>query len=373
MSTFVLDGRYIQDHFPGIGRYAFNLAEALARVAPDESFRIIHDPRLVNTRYDLDLLARRPNVELMRVAAPTFSLREQWLGARRALTRDAALWHSAYYVMPYLLPLSVVVTLGDVMPLVRPSEMPGAARRLVYRVLNALAARAARTVITFSRAARDGLERALGIPAGKIVVVPLAADARFGAASTREIASVRDRLDLPEAYALYLGANKPHKNLGRLIRAWARVGPVTDSVLVVAGHWDARYPEARIEVAALGLERRVLFRADVADADVPALISGARVFVFPSLYEGFGLPPLEAMACGTPVVAADAPGLAEVAGGAALLFDPLDVGALGDALACALADAGLRASLREQGLARARQFSWERTARETLCVYRACR
>src|SRR2546425_341327 len=224
MSTFVLDGRYIQDHFPGIGRYAFNLAEALARVAPDESFRIIHDPRLVNTRYDLDLLARRPNVELTRVAAPTFSLREQWLGARRALTRDAALWHSAYYVMPYLLPLSVVVTLGDVMPLVRPSEMPGAARRLVYRVLNALAARAARTVITFSRAARDGLERALGIPAGKIVVVPLAADARFGAASTREISSVRDRLDLPEAYALYLGANKPHKNLGRLIRAWARVG-----------------------------------------------------------------------------------------------------------------------------------------------------
>jgi alpha-1,3-rhamnosyl/mannosyltransferase len=184
--------------------------------------------------------------------------------------------------------------------------------------------------------------------------------------------AVRRKYGLPEYFVLYLGSNKPHKNLGRLVEAWAQFRNSKFEIrsLVVAGHWDSRYPQAQQKATELGLGEAVRFLGDVSEADLPALYNLATVFAFPSLYEGFGLPPLEAMACGTPVVCANTSSLPEVVGDAALLFDPLDVPALAAALAQALSDADLRTALHARGLARARLFSWERTARETLAVYR---
>jgi glycosyltransferase involved in cell wall biosynthesis len=366
--AIILDGRHIQDHFPGIARYAFNLAEALARVAPEADFRILHSPRLRNTRYDISSLAKFPNVELVRIDVPPFSPREQWLGLNRALTSRASLWHSAYYVMPYFLPVPAAVTLEDVLPLIRLAEIPNPGKRLLYRALNLLAGRRAAHILTISHSAAADLQRLFGFPRKKITVTYLAADKQFQPAVHAEIERMREKLNLPARYALYVGSNKPHKNLVRLVQAWARVQ--TEAVLVLAGHWDERYPEAKRQVGELGLQSRVFFRQNVSHSDLPSLYAGAQLFVFPSTYEGFGLPPLEAMACGSPVVCANVSSLPEVVGEAAVLFDPLDGEALASALTRLLEDSGLRDTLRAQGMARARRFTWERTAEETLKAYR---
>jgi alpha-1,3-rhamnosyl/mannosyltransferase len=186
------------------------------------------------------------------------------------------------------------------------------------------------------------------------------------------IETVREIYGIPERYLLYLGSNKPHKNLERLIRAWERVvedGTASGTQLIIAGHYDPLYPEARQMVAERRLTDSVTFIANVAEHDLPALYSGALAFVFPSYYEGFGLPPLEAMACGTPVLCAYASSLPEVVGNAALTFDPYNFIEQAEELRRILHNSALRRTLRAQGLRRAAQFSWQRTARSTLDVY----
>lgn len=367
MATFVLDSRSIQDHFPGIGRYAYRLAEALANYFPQDTFRLLFDPRIKNTRFDMAPLWARRNVEPIEVHADFFSFAEQRLAFYASITARAAAFHSPYYALPLALPIPKIVTLADVTPLVLPNEMPGRFKRMAYRLLNQSAARRAREIITFSDASRADLERVLNVPRSRIHVVPLAADESFTPQASANIARLRRELALPARYALYLGSNKPHKNLPRLVEAWAHVE--SDAALVLAGAWDARYPQA-LEIAARSLaEERVLFRHNIAEADLPALVSGAAIFVFPSVYEGFGLPPLEAMACGVPIACARVSSLPEVVGDSAFFFEPTDPLNIAEVLSRALQDESRRAQLRAQGLERARLFSWERAARETMRVY----
>ncbi len=367
MTTFVLDARSIQDHFPGIGRYAYQLALALADSFPAQRFRLVHDPRAKNSRFDLDALRARRNVEYVATTAKFFSPAEQRLAFDARVKARAAAFHSPYYALPYALNLPKIVTLADVTPLMYPAEMPNAFKRFVYRALNQIAARRAQALLTYSDAARADLERVLGIPRAKITVVPLAAEASFAPQSAAAIARVRDALTLPTQYALYVGSNKPHKNLPRLVEAWARVAG--DAALVIAGAWDARYPHAREMAARLNLGERVLFRHAIREQDLPALIGGAQLFVFPSAHEGFGLPPLEALACGTAVACARASSLPQVVGDAAFFFDAADSQNIARVLSAALNDAAARAERVERGLQRAKLFSWERVARETMRVY----
>jgi alpha-1,3-rhamnosyl/mannosyltransferase len=240
---FVIDGRYIQDHFPGIGRYTFNLIDALARIAPDEKFSVLFNPALKNTRYDLNALVRYPNVHLHRVDALTFSLREQWHlpGVIGGLRADV--FHSPYYLKPYLTRGSSVVTLFDLIPTLFPPEVPNVAARLAFRYLAALAIRTSTRVIVPSEATRQDVVRLLHAPPEKIAVTPLAASADFKPVPETEIARVREKYALPKPYALYVGTNKPHKNLSVLFDAWARVE--ADAMLVIAGAWDVRYAGGR--------------------------------------------------------------------------------------------------------------------------------
>jgi len=188
----------------------------------------------------------------------------------------------------------------------------------------------------------------------------------------KTVAEARARYGLPERYLLYLGSNKPHKNLRRLVEAWARLQPQS-MPLVIAGAWDGRYPEARQRAAALSLEGQVRWLGPVPETDLPALYSGSLLFVFPSLYEGFGLPVLEAMACGTPVVCSNSSSLPEVAGDAALLVDPMNTEELVTAVRTALENESLRQDMTEKGLKRAQGFSWLQTAQRTLEVYRSAK
>jgi glycosyltransferase involved in cell wall biosynthesis len=364
MGSFCIDGRYIQDHFPGIGRYTYNLIDALARVAPHEQFVVLHNPALKNTRYAIAALARHPNVELRRADVPTFSLAEQY-HLSFALRRSAfALFHSPYYVKPYWVPVPSVVTLFDLIPLRAPDRSLARRARFLFRLAVSLAARTSARIITPSAATKEDLSSVLGVPRDKTQVIPLAADARFAPQTESEKARVREHYDLPREYVLSVGINKPHKNIPALLDAWQSLGE-TQRTLVIAGAWDARYASVASRQSSAAR-----FIPNVDDRDLPALYAGAAVFVFPSLYEGFGLPPLEAMACGAPVVCSNAASLPEVVGDAALLVSPRDVSAIADAIQRVLTDAALREELRAKSLARAAQFSWERTARETLNVYK---
>jgi glycosyltransferase involved in cell wall biosynthesis len=338
------------------------LIDALAHVAPDEQFMILHNPALRNSRYDVAALARYPNVELRHVDVPTFSLREQF----QLPTSNVRILHTPYYVKPYAMRVPSVVTIFDLIPLRLPQGSLSWRVRLFFRLAVGLAARTAARVIAPSAATRTDLVTLLNVPREKIDVVPLAADAQFVPQSPAEVERVRAKYRLADEYVLSVGINKPHKNIAALIDAWQSLNE-TKQTLVIAGAWDARFEHPVVE----NRKQRIQFIHDVADRDLPALYSGAAVFVMPSLYEGFGLPPLEAMACGTPVICSNAASLPEVVSDAAILVDPHDVGAIAGAVERVVSDSALRDRLRAQGIAQAAKFSWERAACETYRVYQS--
>ncbi len=364
----VLDARTVQDHFPGIGRYVFNLVNALAGVHEGEIILLVN-PALPNTRYDLAALARHPHVRLHATGIPTFHWREQTELPQliRSLRPDVV--HLPYNVRPYRLGLPNLLTLFDVIPRRFPTDYSLRAR-LSIEVVQRLALRSANGFAAISQAAAADFVQLYGVQAGAITVTPLAPDPQFCPQPAAMVDALRRRLGLPASYLLYLGSNKPHKNLERLISAYAMArGAGAGPMLVIAGAWDPRFPEARQLVAKLGLEAFVLFLPNVANEDLPALYAGATAFVFPSLYEGFGLPVLEAMACGAPVACSRTSSLPEVAGQAAEKFDPMDVQAMADAIHRVAADETLRQRLAKRGQEQAARFTWRRTAELTLQAY----
>lgn len=259
---------------------------------------------------------------------------------------------------PLACPVPQVTIVHDLIPLFYPAEFPRFPRAYLYfRFVVPRLLRASRAVIADSEhTRRDVLARYPGVPAGRIHVAPAAYDrSRFFAGP----AAVRDQ----PAYLLYVGNIAPHKNLIRLVEAFAASEPRT-ATLVIRGSGRARYVTAvRRRIEELGLGQRIDWRPYEDAAALPELYRGARALVLPSLYEGFGLTALEAMACGTPVIATRAASVPEVVGDAARRVDPLDVDALATAMTELLTNDALASDLRERGLARATLFSWERTAR----------
>ena len=226
-------------------------------------------------------------------------------------------------------------------------------------------ARASRLIVADSRATRDDLMRFYGVPEGKIrVAYPGVRPDLTPVRDPGLVKATLDRYGISSPYALYVGTLQPRKNLARLIEAFARV--LEPCRLVLAGKKGWLYSDVLRRAESLGICHRVVFTGYVPDEDLPALLSGASLFAFPSLYEGFGLPVLEAMACGVPVVCSDVSSLPEVAGDAALLVPPTDTEALAAAMNRVLADEELRRTLIQRGLERARLFTWRRCAQEIL-------
>ncbi len=369
---YVLDARTATRHFPGIGRYTINLARAMIPLlAPDEQLILLHNPTQPAT-WDLTALAGA-QAQIMDIGCSPFSPAQQWLIPSWLRQLKANVYHSPYYLMPYYPGVPVLLTVYDLIPLLYP-HYASLKARLLFRWATALALRTAQRITTISEASHRDLLAIYAVPPGKVTTIHLAADPMFQPQPPQTIAALRARLNLPEQYLLYVGSNKPHKNLPRLIEAFSRFilnleCGLQHLKLVVAGVWDTRYPEACRQAGASGISQQIQFLGPIAEADLPALYSGALAFVFPSEYEGFGLPVLEAMACGTPVACANTSSLPEVAGDAALLFEPTQVNSIAEALHRLVTDAALRTSLRQQGLDRAKQFSWRQTALETLALY----
>ena len=364
-----IDGRYITDHFPGIGRYTYNLAANIPDVDPDAEFVLLHDPRLLNTRYDLERLALNPNLRLLPMDVPTRSLKEQHQLRSLAKWLSLDLLHSPYFIKPYWLPCPSVVTIHDLIPMIYPQHLPHRWTTWILRATARLAARRATHIIGVSESTKRDLTRLFGTPHEKITVTYEAADERFRPLDSQQRENTVRTYGLPERYILYLGINKPHKNLAFLLQVFRDLR--TETKLVLAGKEDPRYPQVRDEVRRLGLDDRVLFLGEVADSDLPLIYSGAEVFVFPSLYEGFGLPVLEAMACGTPVICSNTSSLPEIVGDAAVTLDPQDKGGWVAALTEVLENEELRGELKAKSLVQAAKFSWQKAARETMAVYRS--
>jgi glycosyltransferase involved in cell wall biosynthesis len=265
-----------------------------------------------------------------------------------------------------------VVTIYDLAPLLFPQWLPAEIRASLRPTLRF--ARRCAAVIAISENTRRDIHRQLRVPLERIHCVPLAADEAFRVIEDK--AGARDRLaplgPAGRPFLLYVGTLEPRKNIPGLIRAYARLrgqAPAPAPMLVLAGRKGWGYEPIFREIERLGLANDVRHLDGADDATLAALMNAALALVYPSFYEGFGLPPLEAMACGCPVITSNNSSLPEVAGDAGIQVDPRDEPALAQAMLAVVARPELRASLRERGLARARLFSWDRVARETLEVY----
>jgi len=235
------------------------------------------------------------------------------------------------------------------------------------------AARQSHRILTVSEASKRDILRFFGVAADKVSVVYNAIDERFWVEPSADVVTnVRERFQLDHGFILYAGTIKPHKNLVRLIEAFAtlRRDGFDHLTLLIIGDEISKLPALRRAVHSHKLHKHVRFLGFVPDDTLAVLYRLAGVFVFPSLYEGFGLPPLEAMASGTPVVTSNISSLPEVVGDAALLVDPYDVGSIVDGMRRVLTDTRLAAEMRKKGLVRAREFSWERSVSRTHDIYK---
>lgn len=234
-----------------------------------------------------------------------------------------------------------------------------------------IALRNANHFVAISEATRQDFLAQYKLNADSVTAVPLATDPKFIPQSADAIQTVRHKYNLPSQYVLYLGINKPHKNLVRLVKAWQQVQTQINSQhsLVIAGAWDDRYPDAKELATELNLTN-INFAGPIQDADLPALYSGADLFVFPSIYEGFGLPVLEAMACATAVTCSHTSSLPEVGGDAVLYFNPTDIAEMSQQIIKLLQNDKLKKTCSEKGIQQATTFTWQQTAVSTLNIYR---
>lgn len=387
MTRYLLDVRTATPHFPGIGRYVANLARELPGLLRADEQLILLRERGKGGKEE----QKNGSVE---VDATPFSLSQQWQIPKvlKNVSRNtqqqtsafriphsafhpppsALTYHSPYYLMPYRPGVPTVLTFYDIIPIAYP-EYVALRARLLFRLLTRLACHAADHIVSISDAASHDLMYHFGVAASKITTTPLAPDPRFQPQPPAEIKRIRQKYNLPEHFFLYFGINKPHKNLVSLVESFDKVKNTDELTLspchlVIAGAWDERYPEAKQRAAALGDAVRFLGRIE--DADLPGLYAAATAFIFPSKYEGFGLPVLEAMACGTPVACSNNSSLPEVAGDAALLFNPQNISEISQTMEQLSTNVALRQQLSQRGLAQAQRFTWRRTAEATLDVYR---
>jgi glycosyltransferase involved in cell wall biosynthesis len=358
-----IDARTLGSPKTGDRTYCLNLLRGLAAVQPEGEFLLYTDRQ---TGLPEGLPANFRQVVLR---APQRGLWTPWSLPRDLGRRSADLLHVQYIIPPFA-PCPVITTIHDISFRRHPEWFP-LKHRLLLNLLIPIAARSAAHVITGSEYTRADLIDAYDLPPEKVTVTPYAADPIYRPMDREEAKrAVSQRFGLRGPFVLAVGVLQPRKNLSRLIRAFCRIAKEVPHALALVGKPGWAHESLHRAATASGLRSRLKFTGYVPDADLPFLYNAAELFVYPSLLEGFGFCALEAMACGTPVVTSSVSSLPEVVGDAALMIDPTDEEALAVAIHRALTDEPLRERLREAGFARAAQYSWERTAAETLAVYR---
>jgi glycosyltransferase involved in cell wall biosynthesis len=355
-----IDARKLRDY--GIGTYVRNLLRHLSRLDQQTEYVVLcqqPDCSLVDELGE--------NFRAVPESSPGYSIREQVTVPRDLRREHATLFHSPHYVLPPLTPCKTVVTIHDCIHLRFPQYLPNRLGYAYARTFLWLATHHSNRVITVSEASKRDILEYFNVPPGKIDVIYNGIDERFGEPPPEEdVNRVRERYQLDDPFILYAGNIKPHKNLGRLIEAFhifRHRGTEFEQVkLVIIGDEISKYAALRHAVHRHKLHKHVRFFGFVPAKTLAILYRLAAVFVFPSLYEGFGLPPIEAMAAGAPVVTTTAGSLPEVCRDGADLVPPGDTDALAAALDRVLTDAGHRAALVARGAAVAAGHDWDGSA-----------
>jgi len=349
----------------GVSNYNAQLLRHLPAAAPDL--------RLVAFAGDRRFTPA-PGVTVRRPAWSTRSPLARIAWEQSALawaSRRVDLLHGSVYASPVLAACPTVITVHD-LTFVHQAAMLRPFNRVYLRLITRLSARRAARVIATSEHTRRELIDWLALPPGRVVAVPNGVSEEFAPAAPTAVQAFRQQNRLPARFVLFVGTLEPRKNLVRLIEAFARARASLheETYLVIAGSKGWYYEQVFAHAASLGQGAAILFPGFVSAEALPWWYRAAAVFVYPSLYEGFGLPVLEAMASGTAVITSNTSSLPEVVGDAALSVDPTDVDALAAALVRLLNDETLRGQLSAAGVRQAAQFSWRRCAQETVAVYR---
>ncbi len=364
-----IDAHTVGTGLAGNETYAANLIEALAETGPENRYTVYVTKEEAFERFH----GRWPHVTVRRTLPHTPLVRVPFTLSAELRRRPVDLLHVQYTAPPFA-PCPVVATIHDLSF----EHLPQTFKRRSWMQLRLTVRRTARRaahVITPSESTRRDIISTYGLPPERVSVIPLAAAPHFRPVTEKEeLARVLRRYGIEGEYVLAVGSIQPRKNLARLVAAYSdlrRKRPRSNlPQLVLVGRQAWLYGETLRAIEQQGVRDSTILTGYVSESDLPALYSGAICFAYPSYFEGFGLPPLEAMRCGTPVITGNLTSLPEVVGDAGLLIDPFDTGALASALARLIDDADLRAELRARSLARARAFDWRETARRTLEVYR---
>lgn len=367
-----IDCRFVQDKFHGIGRYTYHLLEHVCALEGNHTVTAFIDPGLPNSRFDWGHLRQYPKLTLQPISIPLYHPAElvAWQAILRAHPVDV--FHAPYFWAPLITPCPLVTTIHDMIFDRYPEYMPQRYLGLIYQLASRAAMRRSRRIIAVSKATKNDIVQFGRTHATKVCVVMEGVDIAFQPVRDQAIReAVRVRYNLPSQYVLALGARRPHKNIGQLVEAFCQIADSVPHTLVLVGTIDTRFtPGVTSTLERLKQAGRLREIGYVAEEDLPALYTLADLFVQPSIIEGFGLPVLEAMACGCPVACSNTSSLPEVAGEAALLFDPHDHTAIAETLRQVLGAPELRRILAERGRARAGMFRWETAAAQTLDVYR---
>lgn len=359
-----IDARLTYYRAGGIAQYTQHLIRELAALDSDNRYLLLH------SRKDTHNLAQAANQQRVACWTPSHHRFERWALALEVMPLRLDLLHNPDFIPPKNGRHRSVITVPDLSFLHYPQFMTPDSRRY-YNDQIAAATRRADHIIAISGATGDDLVKMLDVPPDKITVTLLAADETFQPQPADAVDTFLARHNLPSGYLLFVGTFEPRKNLSGLLRAYAllREDYADAPQLVIAGRRGWLVDDLDALVAELGLKKHVHWLENVAQFDLPLLYAGASVLCMPSHYEGFGLPALEAMACGTPVVVANRASLPEIVGDAGLLVDPDRPADIAASLSRILSDATLAAKLSQRGLAQAAHFNWAETARQTLAVY----
>ncbi len=363
-----IDARLVYHTRAGIGEYTLRLTQALAKTFREHTFTLLQDRR------SRQPLLEAPNIKIAYTPVPSHHRLEQlllpWVVDRLATD----VFHSPDFIPPLRRAGPSVITIHDLAFLIYPHFLTKDSARYYGQIDRAV--HRAHCIIAVSESTKHDLIKKLGVPEDKIRVIYEAADPLFRPEPRQEaLQHVQALFEIPEDYILFVGTIEPRKNIPGLLRAYRRLRDKykLTPALVLAGAPGWLSEDVYKLVNDLALKPHCFFLGRVSSHDLYHLYNAALCLVHPAFYEGFGLPPLEAMACGTPVVVSNVSSLPEVVGDAALLVDPKNDEEITVALWRVLTDSTLRAQLRAKGLQRAEAFSWERAARETMEVYqKAC-